>query len=100
MASRLETQLPWQSCFPAGQTPSHDRVVSTQTSPQSRRPGQATPHLFPSHVAMPFMGTGQGAQDVPQVAGSLLLTQVAPQRWYPAWQVTLLVDGDDPKGRI
>jgi hypothetical protein len=43
---------------------------------------QNTPHAVPSHVAYPFAaGLGHGEHELPHVAGSVLATQLVPQRW-------------------
>jgi hypothetical protein len=46
------------------------------------------PQLLPSHVATPFVGgVAQGEHDAPHEVMLVLLTQVPPQRWYPATHV-------------
>ena len=77
--SLSETQFPAQSWVPAGQRPSQALVSSMQAPLQSFiLAGQTAPHLVPSQVAEPPVGTGQGEQPVPQVIGSLLLAQTFP----------------------
>ena len=43
--------------------------------------GHMIPHIVPSQVALPPTGGAQGSQELPQVAGSLSLTQASLQRW-------------------
>jgi hypothetical protein len=46
---------------------------------QFAKPGShAMPHVFPSHVAVPFGGVGQGVHDVPHVCGFTLERQAWP----------------------
>ena len=42
-----------------------------------------TPQTLPSQVAVPFVGTGQAAQELPQVSTLLLDTHEPPQLWKP-----------------
>lgn len=43
---------------------------------------------MPSQVAVPLAGVAHGVHDdVPQLSGSVLLTQRLPQRWKPALHV-------------
>lgn len=51
-----------------------------QAPAQSLLPtGQAPPQEVPSQLTEPPVGTGQGAQDAPQEAGSMLLAHELPQ---------------------
>jgi hypothetical protein len=78
------TQLLLQSCVPVGQVPLQAMLIGMQLPRQSFCPdGQLAPHEVPSHVAVPPTGGGHALHDVPQVLGSLLLTQLPPQTWYP-----------------
>jgi hypothetical protein len=80
-------QIPEQSCVPEAQRPAHDAPASMQAPAHSFIPdGQVPPHIFPSQVAVPPVGTGQGTQAVPQLAASLLLTQIPTQLCVPAPQ--------------
>jgi hypothetical protein len=36
------------------------------------------PHIVPSHVALPFAGTGQGEHDVPQLLVDVFDTHMPP----------------------
>lgn len=58
----MSMQAPWQSCFPLGHAPPHER---------------------PSHVAIPSAGTSQGVQEVPQVLVSVSETQPPGQVCWP-----------------
>lgn len=40
----------------------------------------------PLQVGLPWAGSGQAPQEVPQLFVLLLATQVLPQRWYPLLQ--------------
>jgi hypothetical protein len=42
---------------------------------------QLTPHVVPSHVAEPFIGTAHGEQDAPQFATALFATHIDPHAW-------------------
>jgi hypothetical protein len=80
-------QMPLQLCVPEGQTPSHAWATGTQAPLQSFLlvSGQDGTHARPVHVTSPPAGFWQGVSHavVPHVAGSVLLTQRVPQRWYP-----------------
>jgi hypothetical protein len=79
-ASVFETQLPLQLWVPDGQLPSHALPAAMQVPLHSVVPvGHSAPHLEPSQVALPPLGTGQGEQPVPQVMGSVSPAQVEPQ---------------------
>jgi hypothetical protein len=57
--------------------PSQAVAASTQESKQGFIPvGHSTPQRVPSQVALPPFGAVQGTHALPQVFGSLLLTQV------------------------
>jgi hypothetical protein len=78
----LETQLPLQSCSPAGHIPSQDRSAGMQAPKQSLLPeGHSAPQRMPSQVAVPPVGASHFVQAVPQVSMSRLRTQPSPQRW-------------------
>jgi hypothetical protein len=53
--------------------------------------GQVGRQRVPSQRALPPTGAGHGEQEVPQVAGSMLLAQASPQRWKPGAQVKVHV---------
>jgi hypothetical protein len=79
------TQFPSQSCVPLAQTPLQALSLATHSPAHSLRlAGQAAPHLVPSQVAVPAIGVGQALHDIPQVSGSLSLTQASLHLWY-AW---------------
>jgi hypothetical protein len=63
-------QVPAHSCLPAGHAP---------------------PQRPPLQVAVPPAGAGQGVHELPQVAGSLSLTQRPSHRCEPGLQVTVHV---------
>jgi hypothetical protein len=80
----FERHRPLQACVPAGQsTPLQAWVLATQAPAQRRVfAGQAAPQLVPSHVAVPPVGAVHAVhEEAPQVAGEVLLTHAAPQRW-------------------
>jgi hypothetical protein len=76
------TQMSLQGFFPAGQNPPPQAELSSMhASTHGFRPsGHCTPHFVPSHVPDPPVRVGQGTHALPQWAGSLLLTQLSPQR--------------------
>jgi hypothetical protein len=48
---------------------------------------QVKPHVVPSHVALPLVGTAHGVQSAPQLETLLLETHAPPQSWNPALHV-------------
>jgi hypothetical protein len=89
LTSPSETQLPSQSWRPAGQTPLQAWFIGMQLPAHSFViGGQVVPHLVPSQVAWPPIGTGQGLQDAPQLSLLASLTQLSTQRWKPGLQVS------------
>jgi hypothetical protein len=79
--------MPAQSWLPDGQTPAHDEVAGMQSPAHRVIPGgQVPPHIVPSHVAVPPVGTGHGTQAEPQLATSLLSTQIPTQLCVPSLQ--------------
>jgi hypothetical protein len=46
-------------------------------------PGQVTPHLVPSQLAVPPVGGAQAVHEVPHVCGSRLLAHAFPHWWVP-----------------
>jgi hypothetical protein len=76
------TQLPLQSCLPAGHWPLHACAVGTQAPAQIFVPsGHWLPHFVPSQVALPPLGTSHGVQAVPQLPTSPLLRHESPHLW-------------------
>lgn len=106
LTSVLLTQLPLQACVPVGQVHlplthiSPDEhivpqapqwllslVRSTQLLPHIMRLlGQLKPQLVPLQVAAAPAGAVHGVQDVPQVAGDVLLTHAPLQTCWPFGQ--------------
>jgi hypothetical protein len=61
------TQMPLHGFLPSGHFPSHAVLSSTQESTHGFFPvGQRMLHLIPSHVELPPLTVGQGAQAAPQ----------------------------------
>jgi hypothetical protein len=60
-----------QDCAVGMQVPTHAFVPL----------GQVPPHVVPSHVAVPPVGTGQAEQDDPHDATSVLERHCAPHAW-------------------
>ncbi|MCB9883776.1 MAG: hypothetical protein H6834_18445 [Planctomycetes bacterium] len=99
--------LPSQSPKPTLQVYRHDPSAAqlglafgraeqlVQLAPQPHPPPQGVkvgshvyPHETPSHVAVPFMGAGQGAQEVPQLEVDVSSAHDDPHAWYPPSQET------------
>ena len=79
--------VPLQSWLPLAQTPEHDALDAMQTPAHSFIPdGHVPPHIVPSQVAAPPVGTGQDTQAMPQFATSLFCTQIPTQLCVPAPQ--------------
>jgi hypothetical protein len=84
LTSFWDTQVPLQLRWPLGHRPSQAWVRGVQAPAQSWVPeGHSAPHLVPSQVALPPVGTGQGAQEPPQLVGLLSSRQASLQRWKP-----------------
>jgi hypothetical protein len=67
-------QMPLQLCEPVGHWAPQAAVESIQVPLQSRCvPGQVPPHTPAVQVAVPPVTVGQGVQELPQLAGSVLL---------------------------
>ena len=78
----FDTQLPLQSCLPAGQVPSHERPFGKHAPvPMHRKvfAGHSALHWPFWQVAVPPIGTSQGVQDVPQLLGSSFFRHPLPQ---------------------
>jgi hypothetical protein len=57
----------------------HEALLAMQAPAHSFIPdGQAPPHVVPSQVAVPPVGIGHAAQEVPQPAVLVLATQALP----------------------
>jgi len=75
-------QVPLQSWLPLAQTPEHDAMEAMHMPAHSFIPdGQLPPHIEPSHVALPPVGTGHAVQLEPHDATAVLLTHELPQAW-------------------
>jgi hypothetical protein len=78
----LEAHTFEQLCVPLGHCPLHAADEAMQTLLQSFwLVGHEPPHPVAVQVAVPPVGTGQAVQDIPQVAGSVELTQWPSQTW-------------------
>ncbi len=73
-------QVPLQSWLPLAHTPEQDAVEAMQTPAHSFIPdGHVPPHIVPSQVAVPPVGTEQAVQLEPQELIEVLLTHELPQ---------------------
>ena len=74
--------MPPQSCVPDGHTPEQAAAASMHVPAHGFIvPGHFGMHMVPSHVADPPVGGVQALHDVvPQLPGSMLLTQRLPHR--------------------
>jgi hypothetical protein len=77
----LDAQMPLQLWVAPAHVPLQAALASMHTPLQSCLPGHDEPQARPSQVATPPVGAVQAMHDdVPQLAMSVLLTQVAPHR--------------------
>jgi hypothetical protein len=92
-------QAPLQSCVMGGHCIVQLSCDAMHVPAQGFLPdGQLTPHLVPSHVALPPLMGMQAEHDVPQVWGSALLTHAFEHSWVSAGQVQTPAWQDAPVG--
>ena len=83
----FETHVPEHRCCPAGH-------IATHIMPLGMKPAlHVIPQLVPSHVAVPFVGTGHAVHEVvPQPITLVLSTHAAPHWCEPAGHTQLVPD--------
>jgi len=82
--SLLARQKLLQACVPVGQVPEQAAVLSMQVPLHRVFPiGHEPPQEVPSHVAVPFWGTGHAEQATPQLLMSSFRTHFPPHKCCP-----------------
>lgn len=83
-------QTPSHSCCPVGHWPSHASPNGMQAPKHSWvLLGQSGTHWPDSQLTLPSVGVTHGWHELPQCAGSVLLTQAASHRCVPSLQLTV-----------
>lgn len=97
VTSPLVRHKPLQAWVPVGQAPEQVALLAMQAPLHRVSPvGQEPPQDVPSQVAVPFGGTGQGEQALPQLLVSLLETHWPPHICCAAEQTGAASTATDP----